>query len=106
MIVDAFVETSIDNGQTWQRMCDPDEDFRWFDGPWSIPNAIEVGRQCWSAFLRITSGHVLTMGVCVRVIDAAGTVVEQWPKRPREAPRIVLHADHPGYLVSGVMSEP
>jgi hypothetical protein len=85
MVIDAFVEVSNDNGATWRRMNDPREDFRWFDGPWAVPEAVEVAREYWTVFLRVTSDAVLAMGVCVRVIDVADVVVEQWPKRAANA---------------------
>lgn len=78
--VDAFVESSADRGETWARLNDPHPDFRWFDGPWSVSNAVEIGRGCWASFLRVTAGHAAIMDIQVRVVDLDGVVVEQWPK--------------------------
>ena len=86
MVIDAFVEVSNDDGATWRRMNDPRDGFRRFEGPWAIPEAVEVAREYWTVFLRVTSDAVLAMGVHVRGVDVAGVVVEQWPKRASKTP--------------------
>ena len=102
MVVDAFVETSTDDGATWKRVEDPRPELSWFDGPWSVPDAVEVARTLWAGFLRVANAHKLEPTVRVRVIDTAGVIAEQWPK-PKH---VAITSDHPGYLLSGVMATP
>jgi hypothetical protein len=102
MVVDAFVETSVDEGEPWIRASDQRPDFTWFDGPWSVPEAVEVGRGLWAMFLRASRFHNLRPTVRVRVIDTAGVIAEQWPKPEH----VAITSDHPGYLLSGVMATP
>lgn len=73
MVVDAYVETRRGSGAKWERVDDP-RVVSQSRGPWSVPHAIEIARAVW---------HNLqpTVEWSVRVIDTAGVVVEQWPKR-------------------------
>jgi hypothetical protein len=82
MVVDAFVETSIDGGLTWERSTEWRIGSGDFTGPWSVPHAIEIARGAWAMMLRIAGVHSSVPPARVRVIDTAGVVVEQWP-RPR-----------------------
>jgi hypothetical protein len=73
MVVDAFVESRRDLSAPWER----ERDIRipgQYKGPWSVPHATEIARAAWKALQP-------TKTWTVRVIDTAGVVVEQWPKR-------------------------
>lgn len=72
MAVDAFVESSVDGGQTWGREGDPRATPR-TKGPWLVPHALEIARACWCTL-------VPSKRWMVRVVDTDGVVVEQWPK--------------------------
>ncbi len=79
-VVDAFVETSVDGGATWGRSTEWRIGGSESTGPWSVPHAIEIARAAWATMLRVASVHGSVPATLVRVIDAAGVVVEQWPK--------------------------
>lgn len=102
MVVDAFVETSIDGGLTWERCAEGETQATATCGPWAIPHAVELARAAWATALRVADRFKDVPRVRIRVIDTAGTVVEQWPKRPR----VTLLAEHPGVLITGVMADP
>lgn len=94
MVVDARVEAQVIRGKEWWPASDPTSRARNL-GPWAVPHATEIARALWRRAKRRGI-------VAVRVIDTAGTVVEQWPKRPR----VTLLAEHPDYLITGVMADP
>lgn len=74
-VVDATIEVSHDDGKTWGKgKALLDE-----QGPWSVPHAIEVARALWSRFARALPSDESPV-IRIRVVDTAGTVVEQWPK--------------------------
>lgn len=82
MVVDAFVEQSSDRGKTWKRSVATSDDIEAQarevargNGPWSVPHAIEIAR---AIYAELSTAPWLLM---VRVIDTAGVVVEQWPKK-------------------------
>lgn len=80
MVVDGFVEGSLDGGQTWHRVSVPESpwypDHDRYAGPWSIPHAIEIARAEWAGY----ANAPFRDRVVIRVIDASGVIVEQWPK--------------------------
>lgn len=76
MVVDAYVEIRHPGRPAWYRTHDWRSSLASvtsFLGPWSVPHATEIARGIFR--LTCNSGHG------VRVIDTAGVVVEEWPKR-------------------------
>lgn len=95
LVIDAFVEQSTDGGKTWFPCAIPVDpsypDHEQDGGPWSVPHATEIGRSIWASWTQAgersvrnaRTGRKKVIGVRlvrVRVVDAAGTVAEQWPK--------------------------
>jgi hypothetical protein len=72
MVVDAFVEESR-GGLTWKR-CAALDKLNDGTGPWSVPESVEIARKIWCVMQSASTFRV-------RVVDTAGVVVEQWPKK-------------------------
>jgi hypothetical protein len=77
MVVDATIE--IQNGKHPWRPCALHKSIEAVHGkgPWSVPHALEVARAVWRLLVFIGVEKYAP----IRVIDTAGVVVEQWPKR-------------------------
>lgn len=80
MAIDAYVETSVDDGKTWARSAEWRADAGNSKGPWSVPHAVEIARHAWAVMLQMMVRPEVLPPSRVRVVDLAGVVVEQWPK--------------------------